>query len=128
MNHRQRLRLSGLVPVTLLITHTVAVLWVAIWVTTVENPSEAGMVWLLFLAVDFPISLAIWVLIYVLGGAILPQWISQQSINVIYALLFGILGGGQYFWIGTKIQCCRAKWSRPMPEANIDRSPDIADT
>ena len=57
--NRQRFDLSGFVPVTLLSAHTVAVLWVGIWVATIDNPSEGEMVWLLFMVVDIPSSLAV---------------------------------------------------------------------
>jgi hypothetical protein len=123
-----RRRASTFVPVLALTVHTAAVIALVIFVASARNVSEAMMFWLVFMAIDFPISVAVFILIYVLAGAIPPQWISEQMVNVIYALLFGIFGGGQYYWIGKKIGGWVVKRSSSVCKANIDPTSDITDT
>jgi hypothetical protein len=122
----RRFRIGKYVPAMLLVAHTAAVFYVAMLVIPAKS-SEAGIVWLAFMVIDFPASLFVWVLVSVLTSVIPSSWLSTELPDIISALLFGIFGGVQYYLLGMYVRHILDRRLRSR-EANIDPFSVLDDT
>jgi hypothetical protein len=89
-------------PLFVLVIHTLLVTVIATLVGVLGG--EAVMLWNLFMVVDMPLSI-------IFGGLLSPIEVWSQSTfgvgltyTVTYALFFALVGGIQYYVIGTLIR------------------------
>ena len=87
------------------VCHTLLVLCVAATVAGSANIGEVGGLWLLFMWVDFPVSLIALLLVWLEASMGLDRLYPSdlafhQALNIFFGAFFGVVGGLQYYFVG----------------------------